>query len=56
MFIEKQLDFGNVHVGLKAKDQTIHIKNQLRTSAIFHVVSSHPELSIYPPKGRISSD
>jgi len=26
-FIEKMLDFGNIPVGLKAKDQTLHIKN-----------------------------
>jgi hypothetical protein len=26
-FIEKQLDFGNIPVGLRAKDQTLHIKN-----------------------------
>jgi hypothetical protein len=27
VFLEKQLDFGNVHVGLQAKDRTFHIKN-----------------------------
>lgn len=26
-FIEKLLDFGNIPVGLRAKDQTLHIKN-----------------------------
>jgi 5-deoxy-D-glucuronate isomerase len=39
VFMEKQLNFGNVHVGLEAKDRTIHLKNQLRTPAIFHVHS-----------------
>lgn len=27
VFMEKQLDFGNVHVGLAAKERTLHIKN-----------------------------
>ena len=45
-FMEKQLNFGNVHVGLKAKDQTINIRNQLRSPAIFHVVNNDPELTI----------
>jgi hypothetical protein len=44
IFLEKQLDFGNVHVGLQAKDRTIHIKNQLRTPAIFHVQCDEKEL------------
>ena len=35
VFLERQLDFGNVQVGLEAKDRTLHIKNQMRTPAIF---------------------
>jgi len=27
VFLERTLDFGNVHVGIPAKDRTIHIKN-----------------------------
>lgn len=36
-FLDKQLDFGNVHVGLQAKDRTLHLENKLKTPAIFHV-------------------
>jgi hypothetical protein len=56
IFLEKQLDFGNVHVGLQAKDRTIHIKNQLRTPAIFHVQCAEKELQIFPMKGKIQGD
>lgn len=34
-FLDKELDFGNVPVGIKSKDQTINIKNYIRTPAIF---------------------
>ena len=27
VFLEKQLDFGNIPVGLKAPEQTLHIRN-----------------------------
>ena len=27
VFLEKQLNFGNTHVGIRTKDQTITIKN-----------------------------
>jgi len=56
VFLEKQLTFGNVHVGLRTKDQTIQIKNQLKTTAIFHVENDDPELTIMPRKGRIQGD
>ena len=56
IFLEKQLDFGNVHVGLQAKDRTVHIKNQLRTPAIFHVQCDAKELQIFPLKGNIQGD
>ncbi len=36
-FLDRQLDFGNVHVGLQAKDRTLHLENKLKTPAIFHV-------------------
>ena len=55
-FIEKHLDFGSVPVGLKANDQSLHIKNQMRTTAIFHVDHNCPELTITPMKGRIGAD
>jgi hypothetical protein len=47
-FIEKLLDFGNIPVGLRAKDQTLHVKNQMRSTAIFHVESHSEELTILP--------
>lgn len=50
------MDFGNVHVGLQAKDRTFHIKNQLRTPAIFHVSCPDKELQIFPLKGKIQGD
>jgi len=56
MFVEKQLDLGNVHVGLKAKDQNITLKNQMRTTAVFEVVSKFEELEIKPMKGRVNGD
>lgn len=56
MFVEKQLDLGNVHVGLKAKDQNITLKNQMRTTAVFDVVSKFEELEIKPMKGRVNGD
>jgi hypothetical protein len=55
-FIEKLLDFGNIPVGLRAKDQTLHIKNQMRTTAIYHVECNSEELTITPTKGRITAD
>lgn len=55
-FIEKQLDFGNVHVGIAAKDRTIQIKNQLRSPAIFHVQQPEKGLSIHPMQGKITGD
>jgi hypothetical protein len=56
VFMEKNVDFGNVHIGLKAKDHAIHIKNQMRSSAIFHVEAPHSELTVYPMKGKIPAD
>jgi hypothetical protein len=55
-FVEKQLDFGNIPVGLKAVEQTLHIRNQMRTTAIFHVECDAEELTIFPMKGRITAD
>ena len=55
-FVEKVLDFGNVPVGLKAKDMMLNIKNQLRQTSIFHVECDAPELTISPMKGKILGD
>jgi len=55
--MEKQLDFGNVHVGLKTKEQTIHVKNGLRSMAIFNITCKDDNvLNIYPLKGKIHGD
>ena len=56
IFLEKQLNFGNTHVGIRTKDQTITIKNQMRTSAVFHVENDDEEIVIQPRKGRIPGD
>ena len=53
LFLEKTLNFGNTHVGIRTKDQTITIKNQMRTSAVFHVENNDEEIVIQPRKGRI---
>jgi hypothetical protein len=55
-FLEKTLDFGNVHVALDAKDRTLHIKNHMRTPAIFHVMQPEKGLTIYPMQGKIQGD
>jgi hypothetical protein len=57
-FIEKALDFGNVPVGIKTKEEILHIKNQFRTPAIYHVIPGPEaeELSISPMKGKIPPD
>lgn len=56
VFMEKQLDFGSVPVGLKTKDQTIHIKNQLRTQAVYQIINNNDFLTIYPMDGKIPAD
>ena len=53
IFLEKMLNFGNTHVGIRTKDQTITIKNQMRTSAVFNVENDDSEMMIQPRKGRI---
>jgi hypothetical protein len=55
-FVEKQLDFGHIPVGLPAHDQILHIRNQMRSTAIFHVECHSEELSITPTKGKIGPD
>lgn len=37
-------------------EQTLHIKNQMRSTAIFHVECHSEELTISPTKGRIGAD
>ena len=40
-FVERQVDFGSIPVGLPAKPQTIHVRNHMRQTAIFHVENPH---------------
>jgi hypothetical protein len=56
VFVEKILPFGNVHIGLKAKSHAVHVKNQMKTAAIFHVVCNDEELTVYPKSGKIQGD
>ena len=56
IFLEKQLDFGNVPVGIKSKDEIIQIKNQIRTPAIFSVQCDCEEITINPIRGKIVSE
>ena len=44
MNVEKSIDFGNVPVGIKAKEEVFHIKNQIRVPAVFHVKCDSDEL------------
>jgi len=56
MFIEKQLNFGNTHVGIRTKDQTITLKNQMRTAAVFFIDNDDEEIIIQQKRGRILPD
>ena len=50
------MDFGNIPVGLPALERPLHIKNQMRSTAIFHVECHSEELTISPTKGKIGAD
>jgi hypothetical protein len=52
-FSERQLDFGNVPVGIKTKDEMLNLKNMDRVPAIFHVICDNEELTITPTRGKI---
>lgn len=54
--MEKQLDFGNIPVGLSRNDLTCVIRNQMRSTAIFHVECNSEELTITPMKGKIGME
>jgi hypothetical protein len=56
VFVEKIIDFGSVAVGLKAKDQMVHLKNLMRSTAVYHVECSSPELTVSQLKGKILGD
>lgn len=53
---EKSVEFDNVPVGIRAKEQVFHIKNQIRIPAIFYVQCDNEELTIAPTRGKISAD
>ena len=55
-FIEKELNFGNVPVGIKSKDLVLNIKNYIRTPAIFSVQCDSEEITINPVKGKINGE
>jgi len=54
--VEKQVDFGNVAVGIEPKEQMIHIQNLIKKPAVFHIISDYEELKITPMRGRIMND
>lgn len=56
VFLEKALNFGNTHVGIRTKDQTITLKNLMRTPAVFHIENNDDEIVIQHKKGRIMGD
>lgn len=53
---EKNVEFDNVSVGIKGKEQQFHLKNQIRVPAVFQIVCDHEELTVTPSKGRIMAD
>lgn len=53
---EKSVEFENVSVGIKAKEQQFHLKNTIRVPAVFHVQCDNEELTVTPSKGRIMAD
>lgn len=55
-FLEKQVDFGAIAVGQPAPAQTVSVRNQLRSTAIFHVENHYEELSIHPLHGKIAPE
>ena len=53
---EKSVEFDNVPVGIRAKEQVFHIKNQIRSPAVFYVQCDNEELTVNPAKGKIAAD
>jgi hypothetical protein len=56
LFQEKFLDFGAVPVGIRTKEEVLHLKNALRTPAVFHIKEVSEDLQISPMMGRIPPD
>ena len=56
LFQEKFLDFGAVPVGIRTKEEVLHIKNVLRAPAVFHIKEVSEDLHISPMMGRIPPD
>ena len=53
---EKSVEFDNVPVGLRAKEQVFHVKNQIRVPAVFYVQCDNEELTVAPQRGKIAAD
>jgi len=56
LFQEKLLDYGAVPVGIRTKEELLHIKNVLRTPAVFYIKEVSEDLQISPMMGRIAPD
>lgn len=56
LFQEKFLDFGAVPVGIRTKEEVLHLKNVLRTPAVFRIKQVSDDLQISPMMGRIPPD
>ena len=56
LFQEKFLDFGAVPVGIRTREEVLHMKNLLRTPAVFHINDASEDLQISPMMGRIPPD
>ena len=55
-FQEKLLDFGAVPIGIRTKEEFLHIKNTLRTPAVYHFKDIHEDLQINPMMSKIPLD
>ena len=55
-FQEKLLDFGAVLVGIRTKEEFLHIKNTLRTPAVYHFKDINEDLQISTMIGKIPPD
>ena len=55
-FQEKLLNFGAVPVGIRTNEEFLHIKNTLRTPAVYHFKDIHENLQIILMMGKIPPD
>lgn len=52
-FMDKILNFGNTHVGIRTKEQTITLRNTAKTPAVFMIENDDEEIEIKKKYGRI---